>query len=321
MTVLVTGAAGFVGSHLTEALLARGDRVVGLDNFCPNYPQERKRSHLAAVSSHPSFTLVEGDIRDPGLLASIITDEGVSKVAHLAALAGVRDSVENPQEVLSVDTLGTQSVATAATGLPLVFLSSSSVYGAREGSEPFLESDAADRPVSPYAAAKRAAELLLCAHHSLTNSPTTILRPFTIYGPRQRPDMAIPRFAASLDQGLPIPVFFNGEVVRDQTYVGDVVAGILAALDQPQGFLLLNLGSGKSVQVSEIITTLATLMGKEATLTPAPPPPGDVPRTLADTTAVARCLGWWAMTSLEGGLTQYLAWRDTGAEGPVEPAA
>ncbi|MCH7494228.1 GDP-mannose 4,6-dehydratase [bacterium] len=321
MTTLVTGAAGFVGSHLVQALLARGERVVGLDNFCPNYAPERKRSHLADIPPDAPFRLVEGDIRDTALLSTLVADEKVSRVAHLAALAGVQASVENPQEVLSVDTLGTQSVASAAAGLPLVFLSSSSVYGSRPGQEPFLESDAADRPESPYAAAKRAAELLLAAHHSLTQAPVTILRPFTIYGPRQRPDMAIPRFAASLDQGLPIPVFFGGEAMRDMTYVGDVVQGILAALDAPNGFLLHNLGSGKCQPVTETIQTLARLMGKEATMEPRPAPPGDVPRTLADTTLVARHLGWWAMTSVEDGLKAYLEWRASGTEGPVEPAA
>lgn len=320
-TTLVTGAAGFVGSHLAEALLAAGDKVVGLDDFCPAYSRERKHRHLTAALADDRFRLVEGDIRDLGLVSRLVEREGVERVAHLAALAGVRDSFLHPDEVLSVDVNGTLSVARAAGGRPLVFASSSSVYGSRGGTEPFRESDAAERPVSPYAAAKRAAELLLHVHHAAEGAPVTVLRPFTVYGPRQRPDMAIPRFTASIEAAEPIPVFFDGEVVRDLTFVSDVVAAFVAALDDPAPWRVLNCGSGRAHRVADVISTLASLMGREADMVPRPAPLGDVPRTLADPAAAAAELGWSARVGLIEGLASYLEWRARGDEGPVEPAA
>ena len=308
--VLVTGAAGFVGSTLVERLLAEGRTVVGLDNFDPFYPEPLKRENLAEASRSSRFRLEIGDIRDPAAVARAL--DGADAVVHLAALAGVRPSLERPAEYADVNVRGTAVVAEAmvrAGVQRLVFASSSSVYGERErASGPFRESDPVERPVSPYAATKRAGELLLHSFHHAEGLAVTCARIFTAYGPRQRPDLAIRKFAERMRAGQTIPVYGDGSATRDFTYVDDLVDALVRALDAGLGFAILNFGAGRTVELLDVIAELERALGVAARIEWLPRQTGDVSRTLADATAAAAALGWEPKVGLEEGVSRFSAW-------------
>lgn len=307
--ILVTGGAGFIGSHLCEALLRGGHTVVALDNFDEFYAPSIKRSNLAEAVRHPRFSLVEGDTRNASTVATVIGDT-VDAVVHLAARAGVRPSIEQPQLYHDVNCTGTLNLLEACKRRPhcrFIFASSSSVYG-NNAKVPFSESDNVDHPISPYAATKKAGELMCHTYHHLYGMPVTCLRFFTVYGPRQRPDLAIHKFAALMERGRPIPVFGDGSMMRDFTYVDDIVDGIIRAIDCCQGYKLFNLGESRPVSVSELIAALEKALGKTAIIERRPLQPGDVQRTYADISLAERELGYRPNTSIEDGLARFVEW-------------
>lgn len=318
MRVLVTGAAGFLGSHLGERLCARGDDVVGLDNFDPFYPRAAKERNLAALRAGGGpgrFTLVDGDLLDPAALGRALEAARAGVVVHLAALAGVRPSLADPERYHRVNAAGTLALLLACRdrGVPEVVLaSSSSVYGLG-AAVPFREDLPWGEPASPYAASKRALE-----HHAevasrLWGMGTTCLRIFTAYGPRQRPDLAIRKFATLIEAGQPIPVFGDGTTERDYTYADDVVAGMVAAVDRQTGpgrgtRRIYNLGGGQSTTLGRLVEALGQALGREPIVDRRSLQTGDLPFTLADTSLAARELGWQPAIRLDDGLRRFVAW-------------
>jgi len=306
--VLVTGAAGFIGSTLVERLLAEGRSVVGLDSFDPFYPESEKRANLRAAQRSGRFRLVTGDIRDAAALGSAL--EGADAVVHLAALAGVRPSLERPAVYADVNVHGTAAVAEAmrrAGVAKLVFASSSSVYGERSDG-PFRETDPVERPISPYAATKRAGELLLHSFHHAQGLAVVCARIFTAYGPRQRPDLAIRKFAERMLRGDPIPVYGDGSALRDFTFVDDLVDGLVRALDADLGFSILNFGAGRMVALADVIAALERALGRKAVIEWLPRQTGDVSRTWSDSSAAREALGYAPATSLDAGIERFAAW-------------
>ena len=308
--VLVTGAAGFLGSTLVDRLLAEGRGVVGLDSFDPFYPEAQKRQNLVAAAKCPEFHLVRGDIRDSEAVDQLFRDGRFDAVVHLAALAGVRPSLERPALYADVNVHGTSVLLEAATkyGCPRVlFASSSSVYGERDDG-PFRETDTVDRPISPYAATKRAGELVAHAFHTASDLSITCARIFTAYGPRQRPDLAIRKFAERMLEGRPVPVFGDGHSIRDFTYVDDLTDGLVRALDRDLGFAILNLGNGRSVSVLEMIGLLEKALRVSAQIEWLPAQMGDVRRTWSDTAAAREALGFEPKISIEEGIGRFVDW-------------
>jgi UDP-glucuronate 4-epimerase len=309
--ILVTGGAGFIGSHLVDRLLAAGERVVVLDDFNDFYDPAIKRANVAPHLSNPAYTLVEGDIRDAATLERIFSVHGIRKVVHLAARAGVRPSLDEPELYESVNIAGTLAVLEACRRHKvekLVFGSSSSVYG-ENPKVPFAESDMVANPISPYAATKAAGELFCHTYAHLYRLPVVCLRFFTVYGPRQRPDLAIHKFARLIQEGSPIPVFGNGQTERDYTFVDDIVTGIVAALDYDRSpFEIINLGNSRTVPLNRLIAVIEQAVGRQAIIEWRPPQPGDVPRTFADTSKAARLLGYAPDTAIEDGVAKFAAW-------------
>jgi UDP-glucuronate 4-epimerase len=309
--ILVTGAAGFVASHVSAMLLARGDEVVGIDNFDPYYPASRKWNNIAEVRGGPGggrFTLVQADVRDRDHMARIL-GTGFDAVAHLAALAGVRASVERPHDYVDVNVGGTLSVLDAARRASVrnvVVVSTSSVYG--NASPPFVEDDPADRPLAPYAASKRAAELLCHTYHHVHGLSCTVVRLFTAYGPRNRPDMMAYKVLDSIFTGREIPLFGGGEMLRDWTYVEDVARGIVAALDRPLGYEIINLGRGHPIRLREFIDVMEELAGRKANLVPAPRVESDALATGADITKARRLLGFEPRVTVREGVERLYQW-------------
>ncbi len=306
--ILVTGGAGFIGSHTVERLLARGDEPVVLDNFNDFYDPAIKRANVARF---PSVRVVVGDIRDKALVDELLDASNFDGVIHLAAMAGVRPSVEDPLLYEDVNVRGTLVLLEALRRRPktrLVFASSSSVYGAREEA-PFREDDDIHRPVSPYAATKRAGELICYTHHHLFGIAVAALRFFTVYGPRQRPEMAIAKFSAAIERGEPIPFYGDGGTRRDYTYIDDIVDGVVAALDRCAGYEIFNLGESATTTLSELVETLAREIGKPAVIDRKPLQPGDVPLTCADVSKARKLLGYAPKVPVAEGLRRYVAWR------------
>ena len=309
-TILVTGGAGFIGSHLVERLLADGSRVVVLDAFDRFYDPAAKERNLEAAGRAGGFTLVRGDVRDRSAVDAAFALGPVDGVVHLAARAGVRPSIEDPALYASVNLDGTVEVLEACRRhhvKRLVFGSSSSVYG-NNAKVPFAEDDAVDHPISPYAATKRGGELLAHAYHHLFGLEVACLRFFTVYGPRQRPDLAIRKFTELLAAGKPIPVFGDGTSGRDYTYVDDIVEGIVRALDRASGFHVWNLGGSHPVLLDALVARLARGLGVEPRVDRHPPQPGDVARTWADVSRARRDLGWAPTTSFDDGIDRFLTW-------------
>jgi UDP-glucuronate 4-epimerase len=309
MRVLLTGVAGFIGSSVAEALLARGDEVVGLDNLDPFYSREHKERNLRALSRSASFTFEVGDILHAGRLDSLLP--GVDRVVHLAALAGVRPSIVEPARYMRVNVEGTTEVLEAcrrAGVSKLVVASSSSVYGVRS-EVPFSEDDPCDRPASPYAASKRATEHVCATYHHLFDIGVTCLRYFTVYGPRQRPEMAIHKFVRHVFAGDRVPMFGDGASGRDYTFIDDIVAGTLAALDRQDGaFRLYNLGGAHPVLLRELLAAIGDATGRQVQIDQHPWQAGDVPITSADVSLAEAELGYQPRVSLAEGLARFVDW-------------
>lgn len=306
--VLVTGAAGFIGSHLTERLLKDGYEVTCVDNLNEYYDVTLKEARLARFEDRVRFEKV--DVQDHDALVRIMTDGEPEAVCHLAAQAGVRYSLEHPLTYGESNVQGTLSVLEAAkkAGVTcIVMASSSSVYGESE-EVPFREDMTADQPISVYAATKRATELIAHAYHHLHGMDIACLRFFTVYGPYGRPDMALFKFAKAMLAGEPIDVYNNGQMRRDFTYVDDIVEGFVAALKKPKGYQIYNLGHGHPVGLLDFIKVLEKELGREATLTMLPMQQGDVPQTYADTTKAKQDLGFEATIPVEEGVKRFVAW-------------
>ena len=319
MRILVTGGAGFIGSHLIDRLLAEGRQVVCLDSFDHYYSPQVKRANLAPHHQSLDFRLVEGDIRDPRALEAAFAGQPFDRVVHLAAAVGVRPSLQNPALYEEVNLRGTllllEAIRSFGAG-QLVFASSSSVYGAQQ-QLPFREDSPADRPLSPYGATKRAGEILCHSLCRLAGVPVTALRFFTVYGPRQRPDMAIHRFARQIQRGEPVTIFGDGNSGRDYTYIDDILQGILAALAHPFPFEIINLGSSAPVPLAQLVSLLEQALGQRAHVVHAPEQPGDVPITYADTSKASRLLGFQPTVSLEQGLANFVSWFRSQPEGEL----
>ncbi len=308
--ILITGGAGFIGSHLTDALLQRGDHVIVLDNFNDYYSPERKRRNLSGALLHPSFQLVEGDIRDVDRVNQIFARKPVEKVVHIAAMAGVRRSIDQPLLYQDVNLRGLTNILEACRHhavKTLIFASSSSVYGTGAGL-PFREDDPAAQPVSPYAATKRAGELLCHTYHALHGLPVTCLRFFTVYGPRGRPDMAPYLFTERVLAGEPIQMFGGGSTSRDYTYIDDIVTGIIAALDVGLPFEIVNLGNSTPVSLRDFIAVIEEATGRQAVIRRCEPYPGDVPHTLADIGKARRLLSYVPKTPVLDGMRRFVDW-------------
>jgi UDP-glucuronate 4-epimerase len=311
--IFVTGAAGFIGSNLVDRLLAEGRDVVGYDSFDAFYPEAMKQRNLESASRSKAFRLVRGDIRDEDALSRVFAGGGFDGVVHLAALAGVRPSIERPSAYADVNVHGTSVVLDAAArhgGPRVVFASSSSVYGEREDG-PFRESDPVERPISPYAATKRAGELVAHTFHHAHGLSVTCARIFTAYGPRQRPDLAIRKFAERMQQGEKLPIFGDGQSLRDFTFVDDLVGGLVLALDRDLGFSILNFGAGRQVSVLDVVKILEHALGRKADLDWLPAQIGDVRRTWADISAAREMLGYAPTTSLEEGVGRFVEWLES----------
>lgn len=310
MKVLVTGAAGFIGSHLAEKLSQRGDEVVGLDNFNDYYDPRRKRANQRRLERYPNFCMVEADIRDRQGMFDLFAREQFDAVAHLAAMAGVRNAVAHPDLYVEVDYNGTQHLmdAARATGVGnFVFASTSSVYGDTK-QIPFVESDSCDRPLQPYAAAKRAAEILGYTYHHLFGLNFTAVRFFTVYGPNGRPDMMAYLVADSITKGVEIPLYEGGEMYRDWTFVDDITNGVIAAVDRPLGYEVINLGRGEPVRLGDFVSIMESLAGRKARLRPAPKLAADVLRTYADIGKARALLDYNPQISVEEGVTRFWEW-------------
>lgn len=313
-TALVTGAAGFIGSHLSERLLDGGWRVVGLDNFDTFYDPAVKRRNLTRSVANPNFSLIEGDIRDVAAVNRAFAG-GVDVVVHLAARAGVRPSIEDPLLYQDVNVNGTCVMLEAARRHKVprfVFASSSSVYGNNEN-VPFSEKDNVDNPISPYAASKKAGELLCHTFHHLYGMNITCLRFFTVYGARQRPDLAIHKFTRLIDGGKPIQMFGDGSMMRDHTYIDDILSGVLAAIERCQGYKIYNLGESEPVALRDLIAEIEKAVGKKAIVERLPIQPGDVDRTFADIALAKAELDYQPKTSLPAGLARFVEWYRTQA--------
>ncbi|MFZ5876755.1 MAG: NAD-dependent epimerase/dehydratase family protein [Nitrospirota bacterium] len=309
-TVLVTGNAGFIGSHLTERLLALGHAVVGFDNFDPFYDPAIKRRNLSNVASHPKFTFIEGDLRRREDVDGLFVGRRIDRIFHGAARAGVRPSLKDPLLYEDVNVRGTLHVLEAAVKHQVgnfVFASSSSVYGEQK-KVPFAETDPVDHPISPYAATKKACELMCFTYHHLYKLPVTCLRFFTVYGPRQRPEMAIHAFTRAIARGEPLKQFGDGSARRDFTFIDDIIAGVTAALDRPHPYEVINLGESQTIALRDVIARLERLLGKRANVQALPPEPGDVPVTYADVSKAKALLDYTPSTSIDDGLARFVAW-------------
>ena len=311
MRVLVTGGAGAIGSHVCEALLVRGDEVAVLDSFHDFYPRAQKQRNLDAFRADAGFRGVfEGDIRDAEFVRKTLAELRSDAVIHMAARAGVRPSVEEPLDYIDVNVNGTAVVvaeAIRADVARLLFASSSTVYGA-QGGEPFVEEAGTDFPLSPYGASKRAGELLCHALHRHSGLPITCLRFFSVYGPRQRPDLALAAFARRMLGGEPIVLLGDGSYERDFTHCTDIVRGVVTALDRADGFRIYNLGRGQPASMNRVIELLEREIGVRALRELRPAHPADMPRNWASIDKAARELDYAPVVDLEDGIARYVRW-------------
>lgn len=313
---LLTGGAGFIGSHLTRRLFERGDRITVLDDFNDYYDPARKRANVAPFTQRDDYRLVEGDIRDTELVDSLFADDGFDSVIHLAARAGVRPSLRQPILYEDVNCIGTLRLLEAARRHgPRVFVfgSSSSVYGINR-KVPFAEDDRVDLPISPYATTKRAGELLCFNYHHLYDLKVSCLRFFTVYGPAQRPEMAIHKFTDLLARHEPIPLYGDGGSRRDYTYIDDIVDGIEAALDLAPDFEIFNLGGAETTALSDLVRWLAEELAVTPRIEYLPDQPGDVPITYADVSKAARMLGYSPKVPIRQGLKRFVEWYRKGEQ-------
>lgn len=308
--ILVTGGAGFIGSHLVDHLLSRGEEVVVVDDFNDYYSPRLKWRNISSALKNPNFHLEQGDIRDFPFLERVFRRYPLRCVVHLAARAGVRPSVKDPVLYEEVNGLGTTNLLELSRRHQVpkfVYGSSSSVYGFSE-KVPFSEEECSDRPASPYAATKRANELMCHAFHHLFGLKVVCLRFFTVYGPRQRPEMAIHKFTRLIDRGEEIPVFGDGTSKRDYTYIDDIIQGVLAAIDRDLDYEIINLGESQVTDLLTLIRLIEENLGKKARIKFLPFQPGDVPLTYADITKARRLLGYNPQVPIEEGIRRFVAW-------------
>jgi UDP-glucuronate 4-epimerase len=312
-SVLVTGAAGFIGSHVVEHLLAEGHRVVGLDNFDPFYSPAEKRRNLSAAVRHDGFRLIEASCQDLATVTAGLEDERFDVIVHLAAKAGVRPSIEDPQGYAVSNVMGTQAMLELARRKSVhrfVFGSSSSVYG-NTATVPFVETDPAAEPVSPYAATKRAGELLCHTYAHLFGMSILALRFFTVYGPRQRPDLAIRKFTDLISRRQPVLMFGDGTTERDYTWIDDIVDGVVAAIRHTRtrsGYDVVNLGGSRTTSLARLIDLIGKALDRPPEVQRLPDQPGDVRRTWADVRKAGELLGYRPKVPVEDGIPRFVEW-------------
>jgi len=309
-TILITGGAGFIGSHLVERLLSERQKVICLDNFDPFYEPKIKQANLQNALNDQNFTLVEGDIRDTECLKKLFEEHRIEKVVHLAARAGVRASIANPQLYEENNIKGTINLLEVCKEFEVeqfIFGSSSSVYGINS-KVPFSEDDKIEMPISPYAASKRAGELFCYTYHHLYGIPITCLRFFGCYGERQRPEMAIHKFTRLIDEGKEVPLFGDGSSKRDYTYISDIIDGVMAAFLKPFDFEIINLGDSRTVELRYLISLIEQALGKKAKINQLPLQPGDVSITFADISKARALLGYTPKVNIEMGIRQFVKW-------------
>lgn len=313
MNILVTGGAGFIGSHLCERLIAEGHKVTCFDNFNSFYSPVIKKSNLYNLIGNPDFTLIEGDIRYADELEQCFIDTSIDMIIHLAAMAGIRPSLENPELYAEVNIMGTHKVLHMCQKHKvkfLIFASSSSVYGSKQGGA-FKEDDNLGKPASPYAETKHAGEILTWLWQNDMQIPVVVLRLFTVYGPRQRPDLAIHKFTSLMYEGKPVPMFGNGDTCRDYTYIDDTIDGIMAATEfitKNSGYHVFNLGESQAIKLSDMISELEQASGKKAVLEHLPVQEGDVPYTCADINKSKKLLGYEPKWTFTEGIRSFIRW-------------
>jgi UDP-glucuronate 4-epimerase len=311
MKIIVTGGAGFIGSHLVDRALAEGHEVIVVDNFDPFYDRALKEANLKSALGSSRCRLVELDIRDAKRADALVAETRPDVIVHLAARAGVRPSIDDPRLYADVNVVGTVVWLEAASRLDprprFIYASSSSVYGDRAAG-PFRETDPVDLPVSPYAATKKACELLAHTFHHIHGLPVTGLRFFTAFGPRNRPDLAIAKFTRLIDRNQPVPMFGDGTTRRDYTFVDDIVDGICRAIERCSGHHLYNLGHSEPIELKQMIETIALALGKRAVIQDLPEQPGDVKQTFAAIDRAKRELGYAPSTPFAEGIRRYVEW-------------
>ena len=310
MNFFITGGAGFIGSHLIEALLEKNHHIVCFDNFNDYYSPVTKRNNIQAHSHNSNFKLMEGDIRDSAILENIFLKNSFDCIVHLAARAGVRPSIYYPRLYADVNILGTLNVLECAKKYKVkkfIFASSSSVYGNNK-KVPFLEIDPVDFPISPYAATKKSGELLCYNYHHLYGISIACLRFFTVYGPRQRPEMAIHSFIRSISRDETITIYGDGATSRDYTYVGDIVSGILLSIEKKFEFEIFNLGNSYPVPLFDLIRMIEKYSGKSAKIEKKPLQPGDVDKTYAGIEKAQNILGWKPEVGIDEGIQRTVEW-------------
>ncbi|HKP46103.1 MAG TPA: GDP-mannose 4,6-dehydratase [Pyrinomonadaceae bacterium] len=311
-TILITGGAGFIGSHLVDHLLAEGDwRITVVDDFNDFYDPAIKRDNVRAHEGNSNYELFKSDIRHRAALENVFADRQYDCIVHLAARAGVRPSLHQPMLYSETNISGTLNLLELARANKIkqfVFGSSSSVYGIN-AKVPFSEGDPIRQPISPYAATKAAGELLCHTYSHLYGLRCVCLRFFTVYGPRQRPDLAIHKFARLITEGKPIPVFGDGTTRRDYTYIDDIISGVRAAIDyRDRNYEVINLGESRTVELNELISLLEKELGMRAKIDRQPLQPGDVPQTFADITRAKQLLGYNPQTQIEEGIRRFVEW-------------
>lgn len=314
MRFLLTGAAGFIGSHVADALLAEGHDVVGIDNLDPYYDVARKEANVAEVegAGHPGkFEFRRTDIRDVDAIATLYAEHEFDSVVHLAAMAGVRNSIDHPDVYWSVNLDGTRNLLEKLIASDqkrnFVFASTSSVYGATK-QIPFIETDPCDRPMVPYSASKRAAELMGYSYHNLYDVNFTAVRFFTVYGPRGRPDMMAFKVLDSIYNGTMVPLNNGGDMSRDWTFISDIVSGVVAAALRPSGYQVVNLGRGEPASLRDFVGLIEKAVGKSAHFEDAPIPTGDIKSTHADVTRARELLDYDPTVSVEEGVERFVEW-------------
>jgi UDP-glucuronate 4-epimerase len=310
MHCLITGGAGFIGSHLCEVLLGEGHSLVCLDNFNDFYDPAIKLANISSMKQNPRFHLVHGDILDWTQLENLFSTHRFDIIVHLAARAGVRPSIEQPRLYQKVNIEGTLNLLEWCVKKQVprfVLASTSSVYGDNK-KVPFHEEDSVDNPISPYAATKKACELIAYSYHAIHHLPVTCLRFFTVYGPRQRPDMAIHKFTALIDQGKPVPFFGDGSTRRDYTYIDDIIDGIRKAMNRQDGYRIYNLGESQTITLSQLIVLIERALNKKAVLNKMPLQPGDVQNTYADIGRAKSEIGYAPKVSIEQGIPLFVSW-------------
>ncbi|MEP9410367.1 MAG: GDP-mannose 4,6-dehydratase [Candidatus Brocadia sp.] len=310
MAILVTGGAGFIGSHLVEKLLSMNEHVVVIDNFNDFYPPAYKRENISESIHNPRLTLYETDICNTASCREIFEKHRIKRIIHLAAYAGVRPSIERPllyEEVNCKGTLSLLELSRIYKVKQFIFGSSSSVYG-NNRKIPFSEDDPVNEPISPYAATKRAGELYCYNYHHLYRIPVACLRFFTVYGPRQRPDLAIRKFTELIDHDQEIPMYGDGTTQRDYTFFSDIIDGVVSTLNKQFDFEIINLGNSTPIQLARLIELIEQELGKKAKIKRLPEQPGDVHRTCADIGKAERFLQYRPKVSIEQGIRLFVAW-------------